>query len=389
MLSISAFNALLKTLEEPPGQVMFILATTELHKVPATILSRCKRFDFRRVATPTIAARLSAIAAAEQIKLAEDAAFAIAKMAQGGLRDAIGMLEFCAGTGEEITYERVMEASGAGGRVAVYDTVRALTARDYAAIFEIVGALYNSSKDIAVFWQELLSCYRDLLVVKTLPDPKEYLDITEQEHAELSTLAAPLSIEKILYDTDLLSRALGELQRGGTDRRLTAELTLLRLCDPQMDTSPEAIVARLSKLEQAVATGARAPQTAPPVAPTPPTTPDKPRASVQPAAPSAPAEKPVLQGVSCWAEVVTRVAKNDPSIAAWLARATAYYSAAERRLFVEVANTFEASMIDQPFLKQDISAALAVEDDRFPCTPENVIVRVKSGKTTHAPIDEL
>ena len=157
MLSPSAFNALLKTLEEPPENVIFILATTETQKIPATILSRCQRFDFRRIPTRTISDRLMYIAKEEGLKVEEDAAFLIAKLAQGGMRDAISMLELCSGEHEEITTDVVIETTGTNSRNSVVKTINAIHEKDYETILDQINTLHTSSLDIAVFWNDLLS----------------------------------------------------------------------------------------------------------------------------------------------------------------------------------------------------------------------------------------
>ena len=156
MLSGSAFNALLKTLEEPPAHVVFILATTELHKLPSTIISRCQRFDFRRISTQVLTDRLSFISESEGIEYDTEALRMIAKLAQGGMRDAISLLELCAGTRNKITPDIVDETIGSGGRENIENTVKAIAGFDFDAIFSTVDSVVRSSRDIAVFWQELI-----------------------------------------------------------------------------------------------------------------------------------------------------------------------------------------------------------------------------------------
>ncbi|MBO5270261.1 MAG: DNA polymerase III subunit gamma/tau, partial [Clostridia bacterium] len=173
MLSGSAFNALLKTLEEPPAHVIFILATTELHKLPSTIISRCQRFDFRRIAIPDLMKRILQIAEAEKIEIEQDAAFLIAKMAQGGMRDSISLLELCAGSHERITVDLVNEAVGSTGRSAMIRVLNAVAGQDYETILAEIHKVVQSSGDIRVFWQDLISLYRDLLVVRTSQNAAE------------------------------------------------------------------------------------------------------------------------------------------------------------------------------------------------------------------------
>lgn len=252
MLSGSAFNALLKTLEEPPAHVIFILATTELHKLPSTIISRCQRFDFRRIAIHDLMKRLLQIAEAENIEIDNDAAFLIAKMAQGGMRDSISLLELCAGSHERITVDLVNEAVGSTGRSAMIGVVRAIVGRDYETILSEINRVVQSSQDIRVFWQDLISLYRDLLVFRTSQNASAYLDLTESEADELKALATLFTKETLLQHSKLLEDALFSMQKSADIRRITAEFTLLRLCEPALSTSPESMLSRISELERTV-----------------------------------------------------------------------------------------------------------------------------------------
>lgn len=252
MLSVSAFNALLKTLEEPPAHVVFILATTELHKLPSTIISRCSRFDFRRIAVPVISERLMYVAENENIKLDKNASFLIAKLAQGGMRDALSLLDLCAGEGREITEELVADTVGMTGREEIASLVRALRGGDFEEIFSIVAEVVSSSKDIAVFWQDLMSFYRDMLVMKTAKTPEnasKYLDLTESERDLTEKCASLFSRETLVYHCKLAEEALAEMQRANTAKRLCAEMTLVKMCDASLSTSENALLARISALE--------------------------------------------------------------------------------------------------------------------------------------------
>lgn len=253
MLSQSAFNALLKTLEEPPAHVIFILATTELQKLPSTIISRCQRFDFRRISVPVLTSRLEYIAEREEIDLEHDAALMLARLAQGGMRDAISLLELCAGGRGRVTPAVVNDAVGSTGRVNVSRTVRALAARDAATLFDIVFETDASAKDITVFWGELVAYYRDMLVTKTGVDAAKYLDLTEAESEELSRDAALFTRETLLYHSRLLDEAYISMQRAGAIRRSVAEMTLLRMADERLDTRPEALLSRIAALENTLA----------------------------------------------------------------------------------------------------------------------------------------
>ena len=255
MLSASAFNALLKTLEEPPEYVVFILATTELQKLPATIISRCQRYDFRRIATPVLANRLSYIAGQEGISLDPEAAVLLGRMAQGGMRDAISLLELCAGTGSHITPETVNETAGSTGRDSMMQTVKAIKERDFDRLFAQIDAIVQSSKDIAIFWQDLITLYREMLVLRTAKDAASYLDLTDSELAGMQELAKSFSAQTLLYHSTLLEQAYLSMQKANAIKRIVAETTLVRMCDPELETSPEALLARIAALEDKIAFG--------------------------------------------------------------------------------------------------------------------------------------
>ena len=254
MLSGSAFNALLKTLEEPPSHVVFVLATTELHKLPATIISRCQRFDFRRISTETLMERLVFIAKAEGIEVDTAALRAIAKLAQGGMRDAISLLELCAGNRTRITEELVDSTVGSGGRQNTVDTVNALANADYDKIFSVIDGVVRSSKDVSVFWQELQSFFRDMLVFKTTRSADRYLDLTDSEKEVLAASAALFTKETLLAHCRMLDDAFYTMQKTGTAKRIVAEMTLVKMIDHTLDSSIDSILSRISKLE-AIASG--------------------------------------------------------------------------------------------------------------------------------------
>ena len=268
MLTPSAFNALLKTLEEPPPHVIFILATTELNKIPATILSRCQRFDFRRISSDVIASRLETIATAENIQLDHEAAFMIAHLAEGGMRDAISLLELCAGEARPIDEELVEEIAGTGGRDAVIRLCEGVASRDYDAIFAEIDKIYRSSHDITVFWQDVISFWRDMLVVKTTRGGAEYLDLTERQYNELVRVAERFSTETIIYHAKLLDSTLETLRRASSSKRVIAEMTLVRMCDERFSPTNEAVLSRIAALENKIKSASlSAPLSAPMSAP--------------------------------------------------------------------------------------------------------------------------
>lgn len=263
MLSDSAFNALLKTLEEPPSNVIFILATTERQKIPATILSRCQKFDFKRISSENIAKRLDFIANNEGIKLDRDAARFIAGLCNGGMRDSISMLELVCSDGVDslVTVEKVAAVAGVIGRDICAQTVEAVLSKNTKEILRIVGHIYYSSYDISAFWNELMRYYRDLLVVSVFKNDKndpssELLDLTQGEYEKLCELASKMSYDTIMYQAGLLENAyITSIGKQGSDKRLSAEMTLLRMAEPAATLSLDALAARLSTLEAKVASG--------------------------------------------------------------------------------------------------------------------------------------
>lgn len=250
MMSGSAFNALLKTLEEPPQYVVFILATTEFAKLPSTIVSRCQRFDFCRIPTPVIMERLSKIAGEEGIDLTEDGCRLIARAAQGGMRDAISLLELCAGSRQKITAALAAETIGAGNRSSAYQMIGAIVAADYARVYDTVRRIVMSSADLTVFWQDLLDAYRDLCIVMSSKDAAAYLDLTEDEYATLKKLASSFTMGKIYYHTSILTTALADMQKAINSKRSIAEIALTKMCDPKLSASADGLCARVEELEK-------------------------------------------------------------------------------------------------------------------------------------------
>lgn len=255
MLTQSAFNALLKTLEEPPSNVVFILATTEQQKIPATILSRCQKFEFRRIPVGVIADRLRYISGEENIKVSEEALRLISKAAQGGMRDAVSLLELCSGDGKEIGAETVRKISGAVGREEARDVVEAVARKDIGRVFVEIDKVVTSSKDLSVFWQELMDYYRDMLVIKNIKEAALYLDLTDEEAEETAKSASMFEPHTLIRHCSLLEDAFLNIQRAGASRRLVAEMSLIKMCDESVDTSVQGLVSRIAALEEKLLSG--------------------------------------------------------------------------------------------------------------------------------------
>ena len=379
MLSGSAFNALLKTLEEPPAHVVFILATTELQKLPATIISRCQRFDFRRIATPVLRDRLLHIAQVEGITLDAEAATLLGKLAQGGMRDAISLLELCAGARRPITPELVNETVGLTGREALLSTVRAIAACDYDALYARVAEVVQSSMDLSVFWQDLISIYRDMLVVKTTPNYAEYLDLTDAECQQLREVSGLFSKETILYHRQLLDNAYVTMQGANALKRVTAELALTRMCDESLSTTNESLLSRLSKLEEMLHSGRfsvvkEENASMKTEIESNPMSQKMDEPSKEVAAPSEPRKTPragshvqpldtagkrVLRPLRAWQEVVERVTQQDAMSASFLKTAQAY-TEGEKNVIIRFENDFMLMMIDRGDAKDILRGALSV-----------------------------
>ena len=251
-MSGSAFNALLKTLEEPPAYVVFILATTEFHKLPTTIVSRCQRFDFRRMTTDVIVERLKKISEAEGIDLADDGAAMIARVSEGGMRDAVSLLELCAGSRVKIDADHVFATIGRGNKDSAYGLIEKLNSGDYSSVYSSLADVFMKGGDLSVFWQELIDAYRDVLIVKNLPSSEKYLDLTDSEHKRVKNIATAYSMPKLLYHISVLERTLEDLQRAGESKRSVAEIALTKMCDSKLESSTEALLLRIEELEKTV-----------------------------------------------------------------------------------------------------------------------------------------
>lgn len=254
MLSSAAFNALLKILEEPPEHLMFILATTELHKVPATIKSRCQQFSFKRILPGDIAARLAYVAREEGLELRGEGAALLARLADGGLRDALSLLDQCAVADRPIGEQEVLDALGLAGNLETAGLMEQIGNGDTAGALETLGRLYGAGKEIGSLLNELAALARDLLIRKTAPKGGAPLltgGYDENTMRKLSNLFQTARLAQIL---GLLQSTIAELPRSG-NRRTDAELCLIRLCEPSLDESMSALNARLSRLEELLAGG--------------------------------------------------------------------------------------------------------------------------------------
>ena len=230
MLSQGAFNALLKIMEEPPPYVKFILATTEIHKVPATIASRCQRYDFRRIKAEDIASRLKYIAGQEELDLTDDGAAMIAKLADGGMRDAVSLLDQCSACAETIDAEAVSEAAGVAGRDYLYDILEAVAASDTAKALSVTASLYDMSKDLTRLCEELIMQLRNIMLMKVSPENAGSLIVGMPDEIErLRTIAEESSLEAVMARLEALQECRERMQRV-MNKRVEFEMSMIKLC---------------------------------------------------------------------------------------------------------------------------------------------------------------
>lgn len=254
MLTDQAFNALLKTLEEPPEHVVFILATTEVHKLPATIISRCQRFDFHRIASDAISDRLKFVAKNENVTITNDAALLIAAVADGALRDALSLLDRCIALDSNITANIVRKAAGLAKKDYLFELANCCINKNTPKALEIVDRLYNEAKDMARLCNELIDHFRNLMIIKSVKNPKEFLVMSEDEFDNALTQTDFLTLEEIVYIMDVLEQSYQRMGKG-SNNRTELETAIVKLSAPELDFSMEALLSRISALENAVKKG--------------------------------------------------------------------------------------------------------------------------------------
>ena len=254
MLSTGAFNALLKTLEEPPAHVIFILATTEVHKLPATILSRCQRFDFKRIQPETMSVRLKQVAQLEGMELDDDAAILIARIADGALRDGLSILDQCAGRRKKIDSALVSEVAGLAGHEALYKLTDCICTQNSSSAMTVISELYQNSYDMERLCVEMINHLRNFLIVKTVKDSRGLIICTDDEYNSIILSAENFTLENVIFALDLFQDALTKIKTGA-NARVELEMAFVKLCEPKLDVNIDSLVDRISKLERAVNRG--------------------------------------------------------------------------------------------------------------------------------------
>lgn len=275
MLSAGAFNALLKTLEEPPAHVIFILATTEVHKLPATILSRCQRFDFKRIQPETMAVRLKQVAELENMTIDDDAAVLVARIADGALRDGLSILDQCAGRSSHIDSALVSEVAGLAGREVLHKFTACIADRDSSTAIDLLAGLYQNSYDMERLCVEMINHFRNYLMVKTVKKSRELIICTDDEYQSILSGAESFTLENIIFGLDLFQDTLTRI-KAGSNARIEMEMAFIKLCEPKLDESNQAVLDRISQLERSVRNGIAAAPKATSEAPKAPVTEEKP-----------------------------------------------------------------------------------------------------------------
>lgn len=361
MLSLSAFNALLKTLEEPPAHVIFILATTEVHKLPATILSRCQRFDFKRIDPQKICERLQFIAKEESLTLSDSAATLIASAADGGMRDALSILDLCASSSKNIDESTVESVCAMAGNDYLIELTDYIKQKDTENALLMLDRLHTSSVDMLRLLSELIAHYRDLMIIKTVKAGKRPIVCSSSRLKALETQAGDYDIKDIMYTLNCLQNATALMQSG--NRRCEMEMTVIKLCNPSIAVDIASLERRVSALENGVVTTPLAKTTTPPVKKEEPAEeplpeapdddeiplPEPPLDSEETPVQSKPSKTaaPLSEGITAvenWSEIVTILKTSCPLIAGVLGDSNAYIKG--DYLLIDAKNSQFRSMIN-------------------------------------------
>lgn len=254
MLTEPAFNALLKTLEEPPEHVVFVLATTEVHKLPSTILSRCQRFDFNRIAPEDIKNRLKFVAENEGASIEDDAAYLIAAIADGAMRDALSLMDRCLGSADNITTEIVRDSAGLARKDYLFELSTACINKNPAKALETLSRLHRESKDMARLCDELLDHFRSLMMIKCTRNPQTHIVMSADEFELAQTQADYLTLGEIVYIMDILQNTYQRMGKGNSNKT-ELETALVKLSAPELEGTNEALTARVCALEKALKSG--------------------------------------------------------------------------------------------------------------------------------------
>lgn len=264
MLSIGAFNALLKTLEEPPSYVIFILATTEVHKLPITILSRCQRYDFKRISIETITGRMEELIAAEQVQVEDKALRYIAKTADGSMRDALSLLDQCIAfhLGKELTYDKVLDVLGAVDTEVFSRLLRHVLERDVLGCIALLEEIVMQGRELTQFVTDFTWYLRNLLLVQSSDNLEDVIDMSTDNLARLKEEAGMVDGDRIIRYIRIFSELSGQIKYAA-QKRILVEIALIKLCKPDMERTPDALLDRIRQVEDKVEKGVVAAAAAP------------------------------------------------------------------------------------------------------------------------------
>lgn len=317
MLTTNAFNALLKTLEEPPSYLIFILATTEVHKIPLTIMSRCQRYDFKRISVETISARLRELLDREGIEAEQRALDYIAKMADGALRDGLSLLEQCISFyyGETLTYENVLKVLGAVDNEVYAKFVDNLASCDAASILKQLEVVSAEGKDFGLFCNELIWYLRNLMLAKSTENPERFLDMSKENMEMLLEVAKKIEIETVFRYIRILSEVENQM-KFSSQKRVLFEVACIKLCRPEMEVDQESVLQRIHVLEEKMEQGV--PVQMVQGEPQAPASQAPPKKKILPEAVS----DDVKQVVANWQQVVNLVGTKNQAAASYLKSAT-------------------------------------------------------------------
>ena len=366
MLSLSAFNALLKILEEPPEHILFILATTELHKVPATIQGRCQKFSFKRLSTSVLVDRLNLIASKEGLSLTAEAAEKLASLADGSMRDGISLLDQCA-YDDIVDIEKIRDTLGLAGQQEILRLVEYIVSRDIVSALSQLDDLYNDGRDMASLLNELTSLFRDLLVFKLSPD-SGLLQGSGCSKAELSALSKELTPERLFFCLDVLKEALSGQQRSGSSK-LTVEMCLFKMCAAPTESPQRPVV------------GVDAPGDPKTKEPPPPSSPEPPHnTDATIATPDDPND--------FWANTL-EILKSEPSVYALLGDSSKVQAMRQdNAIIISVTDEFTANLIQSEFSESLISAAKKVSGQKLVIRAE-VVDNISNNESKRGKLESL
>lgn len=367
MLSDSAFNALLKTIEEPPEHVIYIFATTEQHKIPATIISRCQRFEFRRISMKSLVERLLFIAKNEDIDLTEEGATLIAKTAQGGMRDAISLMELCAGSHKTITASLVNEILGTSPYDKMCDVAKCIANKSYGKLFDTINEVVTSSKDILVFFADLTAFYRDMMVQKSNVS-ESYLELLPSEAKLLAETAELFNMATLIYHATLLDEAYANMLRNPSGKRLCAEITLMKMCDPRLSDANDALISRLTSLEDKftlLSKGVTITEQAPVPEPTAEEaieiTKEAETATEQAQNPDAPTSLSICP-IENWDEIVNKIIEKNTPMGSFLRGSSCYFSEKNNKYYLVATNVFAEKLLSSDKNIKSVFDAMVLND---------------------------